>query len=165
MKCSKDQMSDSLATYLHDHLAGSRFAIELLTSLQQQYKDQPLGEFARVLEIDVTADQETLQKIINSVGRTHLDLKEAAGWFAEKAAQLKLRDDHASGGIGTFEALETLMLGIRGKLALWRVLPLARKVNPRILNLDFDKLAASAEEQSARVEIQRLQLAAITFRA
>jgi hypothetical protein len=157
-------MSDPLAIYLHDHLAGSRFAIELLKSLQEQYTDQPLGEFARVLESDVTADQETLQTIIESVGQAHLDLKEAAGWFAEKAAQLKLREDHLSGGIGTFEALETLMLGIRGKLALWRVLPVVRKVNPRVPSLDFDRLAASAEEQGARVEKQRLRLAATTFR-
>jgi len=156
-------MSDPLAIYLHDHLAGSRFAIELLTSLQERYKDQPLAEFARALAIDVTADQETLQKIIDSVGRAHFDLKEAAGWFAEKAAQLKLREDHASGGIGTFEALETLLLGIRGKLALWHVLPIARKVDPRIPSLDFDNLAASAEEQGARVEKQRLQLAVTTF--
>jgi hypothetical protein len=156
-------MSDPLAVYLRDHLAGSRFAIELLKSLQEQYKDQPLGEFARVLESDVTADQEILQKIIDSVGLARLDLKEAAGWFAEKAAQFKLREDQAPGGIGTFEALEALVLGIRGKLALWRVLPLARQVDSRIPGLDFDRLAGSAEEQGTRVENQRLQLAVITF--
>jgi hypothetical protein len=157
-------MSDSLAIYLHDHLAGSRFAIELLKSLQEQYAGQPLAEFAGVLEADVTRDQETLQKIIDSVGRAHLDLKEAAGWFAEKAAQLKLTQDHAAGGIGTFEALEMLVLGIRGKLALWQVLPIVREVDLRIPSLDFAKLAASAEEQGARVENQRLQLGATTFR-
>jgi hypothetical protein len=68
-----------------------------------------------------------------------------------------LGENHASGGIGTFEVLETLVLGIRGKLALWQVLPIAREVDPRIPNLDFEKLAASAEEQGARVEKRRLQ--------
>jgi hypothetical protein len=157
-------MSDPLAVYLHDHLAGSRFAIELLKSLQEQYRGQPLADFARVLENDVMQDQETLQKIIDSVGRAHLDLKEAAGWFAEKAAQLKLREDHAAGGIGTFEALEMLVLGVRGKLALWQVLPIAREVDLRIPGLDFANLAARAEEQGARIEKQRLQLGATTFR-
>ena len=89
----------------------------------------------------------------------HLDAETGAGWFAEKGAQLKLGEDHASGGIGTFEALETLVLGIRRKLALWQVLPIAREVDPRIPNLDFAKLAASAEAQGARVEKQRLQSA------
>jgi hypothetical protein len=36
-------MSDPLATYLHDHLAGSNFAIELLDSLRDQYSGEPLG--------------------------------------------------------------------------------------------------------------------------
>ena len=123
-----------------------------------------MGEFARGLEAEVTEDQETLQKIIDSVGRTHPDLKEAAGWFAEKTAQFKLRKDHAAGRIGTFEALEALVLGIRGKLALWEVLPIAREVDMRIPNLDFEKLAASAEEQGARAENQRLRFATTTFR-
>jgi hypothetical protein len=30
-------MHDPLATYLHDHLAGSHFAIELLDSIEKQY--------------------------------------------------------------------------------------------------------------------------------
>jgi len=156
-------MSDALATYLHDHLAGSRFAIQLLQSLQEQYRAQPLGTFAGALETEVKQDQETLQKIIDSVGSALLDFKEAAGWFAEKAAQLKLGEDHASGGIGTFEALEMLVLGIKGKLALWQVLPIAREVDRRIPDLDFEKLAASAEQQGARVEEQRLHLAVTTF--
>ena len=156
-------MSDALATHLHDHLAGSRFAIQLLQSLQEQYGAQPLGEFARALETEVTEDQETLQQIIDGVGSARLNFKEAAGWFEEQAAQLKLGQDHASGGIGTFEALETLVLGIRGKLALWQVLPIARGVDLRIPDLDFKKLAASAQGQGARVEKQRLHLAVTTF--
>jgi hypothetical protein len=156
-------MSDNLTTYLHDHFAGSRFAIELLESLGKQYSKEPLGIFANALAIDVKQDQEVLQKIIDSVGKASLDLKDAAGWFAEKASRLKLGRDESGGGIGTFEALETLSLGIRGKLALWGVLPLIRKVDARIPEIDFAALAARAEEQYERVENQRLQLAPITF--
>lgn len=157
-------MNDPLATYLHDHLAGSHFAIEVLTSLQEQYRGQLLAEFARALENDVAQDQEILKKIIDSVGRAHADLKEAAGWLAEKIAQLKLREDHAAGGLGTFEALEMLVLGIRGKLALWQVLAVVGEFDARVPRLDFAKLAASAEEQGSRVENQRLEWAATAFR-
>ena len=103
-------MSDPLAIYLHDHLAGSSFAVELLKSLEQKYHGQTLADFARVLETEVTADQETLQKIIDNVGRVHLDLKEAVGWFTEKAAKLKLGEDRASGGIGTFGRLVSMLM-------------------------------------------------------
>jgi hypothetical protein len=42
-------MSDPLAIYLHDHMAGSHFAIKLLESLHDQYKDEGLGQFALAL--------------------------------------------------------------------------------------------------------------------
>ncbi len=156
-------MSDPLATYLHDHLAGSNFAIELLDSLLEQYRDQPLAAFAQGLKNDVAEDRETLEGIIERVGKTRLDLKETLGWLAEKAGQVKLRRDDSCGGIGTFEALEALTLGIRGKLALWQVLPVVREVDPRIPNNDFASLAARAEDQYARAEAQRLELARTTF--
>jgi hypothetical protein len=105
-------MSDVLATYLHDHLAGSHFAIKLLSSLSDGYKDEELGTFARSLAVDVKQDQDTLQQVIDKVGKAKLDLMEAVGWLTEKASRLKLRWDESGEGIGTFDALETLMLGI-----------------------------------------------------
>ena len=39
-------MSDPLATYLHDHLAGAVHAIDLLESMRKQHMDEPLGRFA-----------------------------------------------------------------------------------------------------------------------
>jgi len=157
-------MTDPLATYLHDHLAGSHFAIQLLESLHEQYRDEPLGYFAQALRADVSQDQKTLQSIVERVGEGHPDLTEAAGWFAEKASQLKLKRDHSDGGLGTFEALETLTLGIRGKLALWQALPLIREFDSRIPANDFQRLAARAEEQYQRAEAERLKLARTTFR-
>jgi hypothetical protein len=157
-------MSDPLATYLHDHLAGSHFAIKLLETVREQYSKESLAGFAEALITDVKDDQETLQGIIERVGKAHLDWTETAGWFAEKASQLKLQRDDTEAGIGTFEALETLAVGIRGKLALWQVLPIIRKVDPRIPDIDYGKLAERAEEQFARVEKRRLESALITFR-
>jgi hypothetical protein len=158
-------MSDPLATYLHDHMAGSHFAIKLLESLREQYSQESLADFAKALESDVKQDQQTLQGIIDNVGKAHLDLTETAGWFAEKASQFKLQRDDSDGGIGTFEALETLTLGIKGKLALWRVLPVIRKVDERIPDNDYEKLAERAEEQYTRVEKRRLELAVTTFKS
>src|ERR1039458_4658281 len=104
-------MSDPLASYLHDHLAGSAFAIELLGSLRDQHGDTDLGGFAAAVLADVKEDQQVLQTIVDRVGKSHIDLKQATAWLAEKASQLKLREDD-TGGLGTLEALETLTLGI-----------------------------------------------------
>ena len=83
-------MNDPLATYLHDHLAGSHFAIKLLESLHDQYKDEELGHFALGLCAEVKRDQDTLQQIIDHVGKATLDLTEVVGWVGEKASQFKL---------------------------------------------------------------------------
>jgi hypothetical protein len=157
-------MNDPLATYLHDHLAGSHFAVKLLNSLHDQYQDEELGEFALALRREVEQDQKTLEDIIGQVGEGHFDLMEAAGWLTEKASQFKLQRDDHGGGLGTFEALETLTLGIRGKLAFWQALPVIRQFDGRIPEHDFQLLAARAEDQYAGAEQQRLKVAADTFR-
>jgi len=157
------EMSDPLAVYLHDHLAGSHFAIKLLNSLSEQYKDEELGSFARAICREIEEDQSTLENIIDSVGRSAFDLTEATGWLAEKASQIKLQRDHEGGGIGTFEALETLALGIRGKWSLWQALSRIRSFDSRIPNKNFAELAERADDQYARVEQQRLGLISSTF--
>jgi hypothetical protein len=111
-------MSDSLAIYPHDHLAGSNFAVELLEFLRDQHPRQPLGDAAAALLAEVEADRTVLQGIIARVGHGVPFFKEASAWVAEKLSELKLR----RGDFGTFEALEALALGILGKLALWRAL-------------------------------------------
>jgi hypothetical protein len=160
--CGVPGMSDSLAIYLHDHYAGSHFAIELLDSIQQQYPAAPLGDFARRISQEIEQDRHALRHLIDAVGKSHLDTAEVLGWLSEKAGQLKLRRDHSE-GLGTFEALEMLALGIQGKVSLWTALPEIRQVDPRVPDLDFATLLARAQTQYNQVDEQRLLLAATTF--
>jgi hypothetical protein len=156
-------MSDALATYLHDHLAGSHFAVKLLNSLNEQYRDEPLGAFALDFCKEVERDQQTLQEIIDHVGKASMDLAEVTGWLTEAASQFKLRRDKPGGGLGTFEALETLALGIRGKISLWNALSHIGKVDPRVPKKDFPALITRAQDQFSRAEEQRLNLVPATF--
>ena len=156
-------MSEAIVTYLHDHLAGSHFAIELLDLLSEQYRGDELGDFAVALNAEIKEDQEKLKRIIELVGSTRVDLAEITGWLGEKASQFKLRRDKSQRGVGTFEALEILTLGIRGKLALWQVLPIIREMDGRIPDFNYGNLAMRAHEQYARVEGQRRKTALATF--
>jgi hypothetical protein len=156
-------MSDALATYLHDHLAASHFAANLLETLRDRYTGAKLGEFASVILAEVKQDQEALQKIIEQVGSGNFNLMEATGWLAEKASKLKLRLDDP-GGLGTFEALETLALGIQGKISLWRVLAVVFLIDPRIHGADFDELAQRAQDQYNRMEAHRIECARTAFK-
>jgi hypothetical protein len=151
-------MSDPLATYLHDHLAGSALAADLIEVLRDQYAGEPLGEFAEGLLAEVQADRATLKALAERVGAGSSGLKEFGGWLAEKASRLKLKPND-KGGLGTFEALEFLALGIYGKLGLWRALAVVSPLDARLLGVDFYELAARAETQHREIEERRLEVA------
>jgi hypothetical protein len=151
-------MSD-LTTYLHDHLAGSNFAIGLLEFLRDQHAGEPLSDSAAALLAEIQQDRKTLQEIIGLLGDGPPILKEVTAWLGEKLSELKLR----RGDFGTFEALEALALGILGKLALWRALAIVAVVDARLRDLDFKQLADSAERQHSQAEELRLQSARAAF--
>jgi hypothetical protein len=60
-------MSDPLATYLHDHLAGAAVAIDLLESMQRSNGGRPLGQFAKSLLADIEADRDVLRQLAERV--------------------------------------------------------------------------------------------------
>ncbi|HWE51909.1 MAG TPA: hypothetical protein VG273_19100 [Bryobacteraceae bacterium] len=151
-------MTEPLATYLHDHLAGSNFAIELLGSLRDRFRGAPVGNFAAALLPEIEQDRDVLRGIIDRVGQGHADLKEAAAWFVEKASRIKLATDKGQ-GLGTLEALETLSIGIQGKAGLWRALFAISGQEGRVRGVDYQQLGKRAESQHARVEEQRINVA------
>ncbi|MFZ1009512.1 MAG: hypothetical protein WAN65_21920 [Candidatus Sulfotelmatobacter sp.] len=115
----------------------------------------PLGEFAGRLLAEVEADRDVLAVLNEKLGGSSGGPKEWGAWLAEKASRLKLK--HGMGdGLGTFEALEFLVLGIHGKRALWHALSHVKRCDGRLTEMDFDQLAIRAEEQEAAVEERRL---------
>jgi hypothetical protein len=151
-------MSEPLATYLHDHLAGSQIAVDLLAVLRDEHANEPLARFAADLLAEVEADRAVLRRLTEQVGPPSNPVKEAAAWLAEKVTRVKLHRQ-VMGGLGTFEAVEALGLGIQGKLALWRALGVAAGVDARLAGVDFAQLAERAQAQHARTEQVRLDLA------
>jgi len=99
---------------------------------------------------------------VGGVGSERTD-KTASAWIAEKVSRLKLSRESA-GGLGTFQALEFLAVGVQGKLALWRALAVAGPGDDRLNQMDFDHLAQRAESQHAGMEERRLEAARTVFR-
>ena len=151
-------MSDNLATYLHDHLAGATAGLELVEALRDQHEGEALGRFAAQLAGEIEFDRRTLEALAERVDPGGNPLKEAGAWLAEKVSRLKL-GRAAAGELGTFEALEALTLGILGKRALWDALAVIAPQDPRLSGLDFGDLSRRAQAQHARVEEQRLETA------
>jgi len=156
-------MSDPLAIYLHDHLAGAALAIELLESMREQHAGKPLGKFATGLLVEIEADRDVLRGLSERVGAGSNAFKELTAWLAERLSRVKLGGQRAA-DLETFEALEFLQLGIHGKLALWRALAVAAATDARLKSTDFSRLAERAKEQENSVEQQRLEAAQTAFR-
>jgi len=151
-------MSDSLGTYIHDHLAGATIAVETLKSMLDRQRGTPLAEFAAKLLVDVEADRETLKNLAEIIGAGPATLKEIASWLAERAGRFKLNQD-SSHSLGTFEALELLEVGIYGKWAMWRALEVISRSDRRLAGVDFRQLVTRAEAQRAIVAERRLEVA------
>jgi hypothetical protein len=151
-------MAEPLSTYLSDHLAGATFAVELVKHMRDSHAEAPLGEFAAKLLIEVEEDRAVLQLLYDQVGNGGNTIKEASSWFAEKTARLKLKFG-SDARIGELEALETLCLGVWGKLKLWTALSQIAHASPELHQLDLDELAKRARTQHGNLESLRLELA------
>ncbi|HEV7512030.1 MAG TPA: hypothetical protein VGO27_10040 [Candidatus Acidoferrum sp.] len=154
--------SDALTTYLQDHLAGALHAIELLKAMRDHFAEKPLGTFARELLAEVESDRDVLAGLTKRVSGTAGGMKEWGAWLAEKVSRLKLKHGSAD-GLGTFEALEFLAIGIHGKRALWRAMEVVRASDSRLQSIDFTSLIARAEDQHQKVEELRLACAQSVF--
>ena len=148
--------AEALVTYLNDHLAGSVAAVELVEWASRAHEGTPLGRFLAELGEDIKADQETLRDILKRVGGSENRVKQAGAWLTEKASRLKLGStDEAP--LARLEALESLGLGILGKLALWHALRAVTPGHRELMGFDFARLEQRAAEQHDRVEARRLE--------
>jgi hypothetical protein len=154
--------SQALTTYLQDHLAGAFHAIELLKAMHGHFVGQPLGVFAAEVLAEVEADREVLATLTERVGGSAGGMKEWAAWLSEKVSRLKLKHGSAD-GLGTFEALEFLVIGIHGKRALWLAMEVVATFDGRLQVFDFPELIRRAENQHRKVEEQRLICAQSVF--
>jgi hypothetical protein len=150
----------NLDIYLNDHLAGAVAALELLANLQEQHKDEPLGNVFGTLKVDIDADKEELREVMRSLGIEESTIRQTGAWAAEKVARARLKI--AGDQPGLVLALEGLIMGINGKRMLWRSLAVANLLN--LSKWDFEKLQRRAEDQIERAEAARIQAAQRAFR-
>jgi hypothetical protein len=152
-------MTDNLDIYLNDHVAGSVVALELLDYLIDLPAAPEPGLLTQ-LRTEIQEDQQVLQNLLQAVGAKESPVRKAAAWLTEKLGQAKLRvDDSGTGGLRVLEALETLALGIQGKLALWRSLATLGEAVPQLKTLDLTRLQSRALDQFQRVDRLRLSVA------
>lgn len=161
MERKESVMSDHLATYLTDHMAGSVSALELLERLEKSYAGEPVAETAARLIREIHGERQVLDGLAEKVGASISLPRKAASWISEKLVQAKLLyDDPAGGPLGLLESLEALSLGVEGKRLLWRSLRMAADNREELVGPDYDHLIGLAKDQRDRLEVHRLDAAA-----
>ena len=100
---------------------------------------------------------DVLRGLADDVGRASAP-KQAAGWVAEKAAQLKLvADGHADQDLRDLLELEAMRTGVEGKRCLVRSLRQLGE-DPRLARIDLESWEDQVDEQA--VQLERIRLAA-----
>jgi hypothetical protein len=151
-------MSRYLGIYLNDHYAGSVGAVELAKRAAREHADGELGRFFAWLGEEIEADREVLRQIMSAAGTRPHRHKYALAWLAEKAGRFKPNGHLIRGSpLSPLLELEMLATGIVGKELLWRSL----QATPGVPDAGhaFEGLIARAQDQRARVEAHRLDVA------
>ncbi len=112
-----------LRIYLNDHLAGATVGVELAKRSQKSNKGTPLGDFLAEFAADVSADKAQLEELMAKIGAGRNMMKSRAAWVAEKMGRLKSNGQLTGySDLGRLIELEGLMVGVTGKIGLWRSL-------------------------------------------
>jgi hypothetical protein len=134
--------------------------MELLEHLIQRHPDVPLGRRLNELRGEIEEDQMLVRDVLRRLGAAESSTKKALGWVTEK---LTVARRSVSLGyepeLATFEELETLAIGVQGKLAMWRALAIVASSQPALRMLDFPRLEQRASDQHERLEALRLGVA------
>jgi|SRR6202035_260144 len=147
----------AMDVYLNDHLGGAMLGSELAAQIRDRHAGTPLGDVMRSIAAEIEEDRQTLLELMDRMDVARNPLKQATGWMAEKASRVKFsglasgEPDH-----GAFMALESLTLGVGGKLCLWRALKEVEDHYPPLASTDLDGLIARAEAQQSTLEGERL---------
>lgn len=156
--------SKLLGIYLNDHSAGSVTGAELAKRARDNNEGTELGTFLAGIVDEIESDREALAAIMDSLDVTPDPVKRSVAWAAEKVGRFK-----PNGQLGGYSPLsrlielEGLMLGVSGKLGLWRALIACDVDVPAAI--DLQRLAASAERQRDELEEWRLRAAQEAFSA
>ena len=152
---------EALDSYLNDHLAGSAAAVELVERIRANNPDTPLAAYLEGLGREIEADRDTLGEVMERLGVVRSTPKQVVGKVMETLSRLRL-NERVTGGpeITRLMELETLSLGIEGKVALWRSLNHVADRRPELAEFDLASLVVQAVGQRAGLEPYRLEAAA-----
>ena len=159
-------VTEQLSTYLNDHLGGANAGVEMARQLHKDVESEPDAEILGRLADEIEEDAESLRGLLEMIGITKNPVKQAAGWLAEKAQRVAVGElATGSAHLTRLLKVESLSLGVEGKLSLWLALMEVTAANPQLADIDLPRLVERARDQRRRLETVRLDVARRTFTA
>ena len=147
-----------LDVYLTDHLAGATAGVNLSRMAAEEHKSDEHGQFFGEIASEIKTDYETLERLLDEMGVERSATKTAAAEIGSKMMAPKFTggDDDE---LNAFITLETLSIGVEGKVCMWKAIATVGDSNATLENYDLGELIARGESQRERIEAKRLELA------
>jgi hypothetical protein len=141
-----------LGIYLNDHLAGATIGLELSRRARGSNKGTEYSEVLERVAREIEEDRETLKGLMESLEIGPDRAKVGGAWVAEKFGRLKPNGRLLSySPLSRMIELESLSLGIAGKLSLWEALKEVAAEDARLDAEELSRLADRAERQRKEV--------------
>jgi hypothetical protein len=138
--------------YLNDHLAGATVGLALARRALSNNRGTAFEGFLGTLAQEIDEDRETLREIMRRLDVSEDLVKRVVALGAEVVGRLKLNGSlFGYSPLSRLVELEGLMLGVTGKLGLWRALGQAG--DARLAEYELDALASRAEAQRDGLEL------------
>ena len=148
-----------LTIYLNDHLAGSVVGSRLAQRIVRENEGNDYATKVAGIAQEIEEDRDSLRRLMDRLGIEEQRARMAMAWVTEKAMRLKPNGNlFRYSPLSRVMELETLTMGITGKLELWRSLEAVENGN-LISGFDFGHLARRAEAQRDAVEDLRVRAA------
>src|SRR4051812_10684420 len=148
----------ALDTYINDHIAGATAGTNLAKIAAEEHQTDEHGPFFSEIYAEIQADFDTLQELASALGVEESASKSALAEIGSKgmAPKFTAGDDDE---LNAFVTLETLSIGVEGKVCMWKALRTVAGDYSAFEQFDVDELLARAEAQREKLEAQRQKLA------
>ena len=142
-----------LHIYLADHLAGSSGGVALARRIAGENEGNDYGREMGAIAGAIEEDREALREIMERVGARERRWRQAGALLGERLARAKPNGALLSySPLSRLLELEGMIMGVTGKLELWRSLRELARTDSRLSAAEIEALAGRAEEQRARLE-------------
>ncbi len=147
-----------LDVYLNDHLAGGTAGVNIARIAADEHRSDEHGAFFGEIASEIKTDYATLEQLIADLGVEKSATKTAAAEIGSKmmAPKFTSGDDDE---LNAFVTLETLSIGVEGKICMWKALKTVQDAYPTLEQFDIDGLLARGESQRERLEAERQKMA------